>query len=205
MSYFEKKASVRAIYVIHVCFSPHVASHIKSMFVPIRYRPATFNSTEHLISKFLNWTEACNPWRFAQRGIRNPGLWQSKYSERNLESHERLAFRIHIPRSLWVSMTKSGIQGVEPSPRFSFCRFFFPLCPYEHGAKRLPLLKPSYCITLSGECRCELKIPYFITCHLSDNLQSRPRSQRQTPLINAHSRTLKLYRDYSTHSKSFQM
>ena len=102
-------------------------------------------------------------------------------------------------------MTKSGIQGVEPSPRFSFCRFFFPLCPYEHGAKRLPLLKPSYCITLSGECRCELKIPYFITCHLSDNLQSRPRPQRQTPLINAHSRTLKLYHDYSTHSKIFQM
>ena len=113
-------------------------------------------------------------WSFVQRGIQNPGLWRLEYSERNLESHQRLEFRMHVPRSPWVPMTKTGIQGVESSPRF--LNMGPNDCRYWNRATSL------HCQTSVGA------------------ITSRPRRERQTPLINAHSRTLKVYRDYSTHS-----
>ena len=80
------------------------------------------------------------------------------------------------------SNDKTGIQGVESSPRFLNVGTALTETELLH-------------YTLKDECRRD---------NLSDNLQSRPRRERQTPLINAHSRTLKVYRDYPTHS-IFQM
>ena len=41
------------------------------------------------------------------RGIRNPGLWNPKYSSKNPESLQRLESRIQVP------LTKTGIQYLE--------------------------------------------------------------------------------------------
>lgn len=89
-------------------------------------------------------------------------------------------------------MTKTGIQGVESSPRFL------------NMGKTTAVTETELLHHIVRRVQARAKYIYFITCHLSNNLQSRPRRQRQTPLINTHSPTLKLYRDYSTHS-IFQM
>ena len=47
-------------------------------------------------------------------GIWNPGLWNSEYSLRNLESHKRLESRIQVPLTkTGINYLESGIHGPE--------------------------------------------------------------------------------------------
>ena len=65
-------------------------------------------------------------------GIRNPGLWNPKYSSRIPESHLRLESRIQVSLTgTGIQYLESGIHGVESriqgstSSSVSFLSFFF--------------------------------------------------------------------------------